>query len=309
MHRIIAGGTGFIGRYLVKQWLSQRYKVTVIGRSATAIEEAFGKKVQAITWDELPSKGPELLRSASLIVDLAGANIGDMRWTPERKQEIIASRIESTQRLSELCASLADKSPFLFNASAIGIYGFSNDTKQVFTEEAHINFSQFTDFVSQVARPWESATEIAKAHGVHVINLRFGVVLGSDGGVLQKLATPFKWGLGGVIGNGLQPISWIHIADVAAIIEFLVKNTDIHGGVNCVAPGWVTQSEFARTLAKTLHRPCFLPMPAKLMHLLYGQMADELLLSGQIVAPQVLLQSGYHFLYPTLGQALGEIYK
>ncbi len=308
MHRIIAGGTGFIGRYLVQQWLAQKHDVTVIGRSADTIKQVFGSAVNEVTWDEFPAQAFSLLRSASLVVNLAGTNIGEKRWTPDRKQEIIASRIESTQLLSECCASLADRSPALFNASAIGVYGLDSSFKQTFNEESFINFSQFSDFVSQVARPWEKATEIAKAHGVHVVNLRFGVVLGANGGVLQKLALPFKLGLGGVVGSGKQPFSWIHIADIAAIIEFLLTKSDICGGVNCVAPNWVTQAEFAKTLAKTLHRPCVLPMPAKLLQLLYGQMADELLLSGQIVEPLTLLQNDYQFLYPNLKQALDNIY-
>src|SRR3990167_1274561 len=170
MHRIIAGGTGFIGRYLVQQWLAQNHRVTVIGRSTATIKERFGLTVNAVSWEEFPAQAHALLRSAALVVNLAGANIGEKRWTPDRKQEIIASRIESSQLLSECCASLADRAPTLFNASAIGVYGLDPSFKQSFNEETPINFSQFTDFVSQVARPWEKATDIAKAHGVHVVN-------------------------------------------------------------------------------------------------------------------------------------------
>jgi hypothetical protein len=309
MHRIIAGGTGFIGRYLVQQWLAQDIPVTVISRSKDTVQKVFGDKVMPLTWQELSSQPASLIRAADIIVNLCGANIGTHRWSATRKQEIIDSRLEPTRLLTELCTVLGDKAPPLLNASAIGIYGLPTDFNQQFDENSVINFEAFPDFVSAVTRPWETTTIIAKAHGVHVVNLRFGVVLGPNGGVLKQLSLPFKLGLGGKIGSGQQPFSWIHIHDLANIIEFLLKNLEVCGPVNIVAPEWVTQEKFAKTLAKVLHRPCVMTTPAALLHLIYGQMADELLLSGQIVKPTKLINAGYQFAFPTLEAALKDIYS
>lgn len=309
MYRIIAGGTGFIGRYLVQQWLEQDIPVTVISRDKSTVQRVFGDKVMPLTWQELSSQPSSLLRAADVIVNLCGTNISDKRWSASQKQAIINSRLEPTRILTELCTALGDKAPPLLNASAIGIYGLPANFNQQYDEDSLINFEEYPDFVSTVTRPWETATVLAKAHGVHVVNLRFGVVLGQHGGILKRLSLPFKLGLGGKIGSGQQPFSWIHIQDIANIIEFLLKNMDICGPVNVVAPEWVTQAEFAKTLAKTLHRPCLLPTPAALLRLVYGQMAEELLLSGQIVIPKKLTEAGYQFMFPTLDAALNDIYS
>ncbi|MFN7098246.1 MAG: epimerase, partial [Gammaproteobacteria bacterium] len=232
LHRIIAGGTGFVGQYLVKNWLKKNFNVTVISRKKQTIQDVFGSTVTGLSWEEFEDAPISLLHSSSLIVNLTGASIGDSRWSIARKQEIIQSRIHSTKLLSNLCAIKADHSPLFFNASAVGVYGINDYPNQVVDEDTDIDFDHAHDFLAQVARPWETATAIAKAHGVHVINMRFGAVLGKNGGMLKKLLLPYKMGLGGVIGTGKQPISWIHIDDVANIIEFLVSHTELHGGIN-----------------------------------------------------------------------------
>lgn len=307
-HRIIAGGTGFIGQNLVKNWLQQNINVTVISRSKKSIIDVFGSTVNPLTWDDLEENPLPLIHSASLIVNLSGVSIGDKRWSPTRKQEIIESRLHSTKLLSNLCAIEADRAPMLFNASAIGIYGLSENQQQVLTEDTEIDFEHALNFLAQIAQPWESITAVAKAHGVHVINMRFGVVLGKDGGMLKKLTLPYQLGLGGIIGTGQQPISWIHIADVINIIEFLTQHSELYGGINFTSPQWVSQAEFARTFAKVLHRPCILQTPAKVLQLIYGEMANELLLSGQAVYPKRLLEAGYQFKFPDLLSALENVY-
>jgi uncharacterized protein (TIGR01777 family) len=307
-HRIIAGGTGFIGQHIVHNWLAQNIKVTVISRKKQTIHDVFGSTVNGLTWDEFEEAPLPLLHSSSLVVNLTGASLADKHWSNARKQEIIGSRMRSTKLLSNLCAIEADRSPMLFNASAIGVYGLENQGK-IFDEDTAITFEQANDFLAQVARPWESATAVAKAHGVHVINMRFGVVLGKDGGMLKKLMLPYKMGLGGTIGTGIQPITWIHIDDIINIIEFLTTHPELHGGINFTAPQWVTQTEFAKILAKVLHRPCILPTPAKLMQLVYGEMANELLLAGQAVYPKRLLEAGYQFKFPDLTSALENLLR
>lgn len=308
-HYVIAGGTGFIGQQLVKHWRQQEIEVTLISRSRSTIHEIFGDTVNAITWDDLERYTSDQLHSVSLIVNLCGASIGEQKWTEERKNILLNSRLQSTSLLSQLCAAHADKAPLLFNASAIGYYGFSDHITPAFDEDSPINLNPSHHFLADIAHSWEEATKIAKAHGVHVINLRFGVVLGKGGGVLKKMTLPFKLGLGGKIGAGTQPFSWIHIKDVVHILDFLIAHPELHGGINLTAPEIVTQLTFAQTLAKTLKRPSCFTTPAKLLQYIYGEMADELLLSGLSVYPKCLINAGYQFHFPDLESALRDIYK
>jgi len=310
-HRIIAGGTGFIGQYLISHWLKAGIKITVIGRSQKKIESRYGQTVQAVTWDELPLISRELFRGAELVLNLAGANIAAGRWSIGRKQQILQSRVDTTTQLCELLALMGDKAPTLYNASAIGVYGLAASTAQgqlppAVDENTYIDFTQHPDFLSAVARQWELATHTSKAHGVYVLNLRFGVVLGRHGGALANLLPSFKLGLGGPIGDGHQAFSWIHIDDLRGIIEFLLQHPEVHGAVNVVAPECVNQRRFAKTLGKVLHRPTLMRTPAWLLRLLFGDMADELLLSGQHVKPTYLTTLGYSFHYPTLLSALTQ---
>lgn len=314
MRYLIAGGTGFIGQYLSKAWLTEGIEVTVVGRDKqkimTCFEESNGSPVHAMTWQELEAQGSRALTGIHMVLNLAGANIGQARWSDARRQVIVESRSKTTKLIGSLCAQLADKAPLFFNASAIGIYGLQAPILQglppSLDEEIEIDFSTAPDFLAQVARIWEAKTHLAKAHGVAVVNLRFAVVLGPNGGVLQQLAMPFKWGLGGPMGTGQQVFSWVHIADVKAAIDFLLSHPTLVGPVNLVAPNAVTQREFALTLAKQLHRPCLFATPAWLLNMLYGEMANELLLQGQHVRPLRLLAQGFEFKYPTLAQALAH---
>lgn len=309
MHRIIAGGTGFIGQYLVHQWLAAGKKVTVIGRSLSAIHKVFGDDVQGIIWNELPEQSRELFRGAELVLNLAGANIGSQRWTSTRKQQLIDSRVNTTMQLCELLALMGDKAPPLFNASAIGIYDLAKPSVNFappVDETSIIDPTQTHGFLRTIAEQWEMATHASKAHGVHILHLRFAVVLGKGGGVLAKLLPTFRLGLGGKIGSGQQAFSWIHIDDVAAIIELLLAHPEFHGAVNLVAPECVSQAQFAKTLGQVLHRPTCMNMPAWLLHLMFGEMADELLLAGQHVKPYQLEKLHYRFLYPTLREALQQ---
>ncbi|NNM59501.1 MAG: TIGR01777 family protein [Legionellales bacterium] len=306
-HYIIAGGTGFIGQQLVQHWLEQGIRVTVVSRTLKTVQNIFGDSVKGLTWVDLEQHSSAQLHPVSLIVNLCGASVGEKRWTENRKTELIRSRMQSTTILSQLCAALADKAPILFNASAASFYGYSESPSPVFDEDSPINLNQTHHFLSDLAHAWEESTEIAKAHGVHVINLRFGVVLGKGGGILKKMTLPFKLGLGGKLGDGTQPMSWIHIRDVVNIIDFLREHPELHGGINLTAPEVVTQLKFAQTLAHTLKRPSCFSTSAKFLKYVYGEMADELLLSGQAVYPKRLLEAGYQFQFPSLEMALQDI--
>lgn len=308
MHRIIAGGTGLIGKRLAEHWLAQNHTVSIIGRSKERIEKVFGKKVKAITWDKLSKDD---LRTTFTLINLAGENIASKRWTKHRKQQILTSRTETTAKLAQLLVELGPDAPHLFNASAIGIYGLQtqepNHLPPRLDEESPIPCDHPPDFLSLVACRWEEAAKRAIDAGVRVTFLRFGVVLAAEGGALPQLVRPFRYYLGGPIGTGDQPFSWVAIEDVIRAIDFLIDHPELTGPFNIVAPGCVRESELAAIIAGILNCPDKLRLPSTVVKLLFGEMGRELLLEGQHVYPTRLLTSEFSFHYPTLQSILFKI--
>lgn len=308
MQRIIAGGTGLIGKRLVAHWLQQQHDIIVVGRSKKRIQDIFGNRVQALSWEQLTT---QLLQSAELIVNLAGESIGTKRWTKLRKQQILNSRVDTTSELARLLAPLGAASPPLFNASAVGIYGlqqsFVDRLPPPLTENTPINHPK--DFLSLVGQQWERAANPAIDRGVRVIFLRFGVALAKEGGALPKLMQPFEYYLGGPIGSGYQPFSWVAIADVIRAIEFLMNHPETTGPFNIVSPQCVQQAIVAKTIAKVLKRPDAVRLPAWLIELLFGEMGRELLLEGQHVYPLRLHEMNFKFHYAEIETALNKIVK
>ena len=305
MHRIIAGGTGLIGTELIHHWLAQGHQVTIISRSTEKVRKIFQNRVNAVDIDSLK---PELFHQADVVVNLAGAGIADKRWSEARKQEILNSRIHVTQKIVKLLTMLGQNAPPLFNASAIGIYGLqqqvSNGLPIKLDENTPIDWNSAPDFLSHIGHEWEKATQPATASGIRVVNLRFGVVLSKKGGALPKIVQPFYFFLGGPIGTGQQPFSWVAIEDVVRAIDFLLPKKEMTGPVNIVAPGCTTQQELARAIGKIIGKPCVVPTPGFALKLVFGEMADELLLEGQHVYPTRLLESGFTFSYPEIESAL-----
>lgn len=311
MDIIIAGGTGFIGRELVDHFVSSSYQVSVISRDAEKIFQIFGNKVKNLTWKQLQQQGSQSLKGANILINLAGANIGSKLWSVQRKQEILSSRIDTTSQLAKWCSQLGKSAPSLLNASAIGVYGLQEacvfGLPPALDEKIPIDYNSAPDFLAKVARAWEKATWVAKDAGVRVVNMRFGVVLGKQGGALKQLVLPFKYFVGGKIGSGQQPFSWIALDDLIKAIDFIINHNEITGPINLVAPQSVTQNEFAKLVGKILHRPTKMVLPAWLLKLITGQMAEELLLRGQHVIPKRLLEEGFVFSYDSLEKALVSI--
>ena len=300
---LIAGGTGFIGQALIADRLKRGDTITVLGRNIDKIHRCYKDSVKALTWEQL-STGT--LAQFDVVINLAGENIGDKRWSKARKAAILKSRTVTTQRLAHLCAELVEAAPRLLNASAIGIYG-AHPTASVVDETIPINRPPFPDFLTEVGVRWEEATQAAKTAGVNVVNLRFAVVLGLRGGMLKKLWLPFRLGLGQIIGNGKQKISWVSVSDVINSIDIILHNEQLTGPINIVSPQVISQREFAKTLANYLHRPCWLRLPKPLILCLFGQMGKELLLSSQCVEPKVLTEHEYRFITPTLADCLAKL--
>ena len=242
------------------------------------------------------------------MINLTGASIGEKRWSGERKREILDSRVKPTRMLAEYCAELKEQSPVLLNASAVGVYGLQPEVADglppALDETTKINFNESTDFLSAVGRRWEQMLQIAEQAGVRVVKMRFGVVFGPNGGALVKMKLPFLFYLGGPIGSGQQPFSWVSLFDLIHAVKFLLNHSDIKGPVNIVSPNCITQKTFAKTLGEVLEKPSILPMPGLLLKLALGQMAKELLLSGQHAKPKVLLENGFEFQYADLKKAL-----
>lgn len=232
------------------------------------------------------------------VVHLAGENIATGRWTPEKKARIRDSRVEVTRRLCEAVAKLASPPRVVICASAVGYYGNRGD--EVLREES----APGADFIAGLCRDWEAATKPAVDAGIRVVNLRFGVILSAAGGALAKMLTPFKLGLGGVIGDGRQWMSWVALDDAVGVISGALADETLRGPVNVVAPRPVTNREFTKTLGRVLRRPAIFPLPAFAARLAFGEMAGALLLSSQRVEPAKLVASGYRFRFPELGVAL-----
>jgi uncharacterized protein len=251
-------------------------------------------------WD--PATGridePERLEGLDAAVHLSGASVASQRWTESYKREMAESRVASTRFLSETLAALRQPPPVLVKASAVGFYGNRGD--EILDEDSTAGRGYFPELCTA----WEAAARPAVDAGIRVVHLRFGMVLGRDGGAMARLAPLFRLGLGGRLGNGRQWMSWISEEDAVAAALFAVDNPALSGPVNLAAPQPVTNADFTRELARAVHRPALLPAPAFALRLALGAMADEALLASTRAVPNRLTQAGFAFSHPTLPQAL-----
>lgn len=307
MEILIAGASGFIGSALVKK-LQIKHSLTLVGRNLNKLKQQFSSHAENSyvlkTWEELSSLNA---LNYDVIINLSGYNISASRWNEKTKNKIIDSRVNTTKTLVNWIID-QKANPHFICANAVGIYGLQkNNDLNSLDEDSLIDFNNPKDFVSEVGIAWQNALNQALDYGMKVTSLRFGVVLKRAEGMLKKLTPSFYFGLGSVIGDGSQVISWIHIEDLVAIVEFILKNSDLEnltGAVNVTSSYPVTQRQFAKTLASIMKRPMFLKMPGFLINLLFGEMGRELLLHGQRVVPMKLLKAGYKFKYPKLRDAL-----
>lgn len=309
---LIAGGSGFIGQALIKRWQATQRSITVLGRDPQKIDKLFDSNVKTISWQQFDADPQAQLSDIDVIVNLCGANIGAKLWTKKRREQLLASRVNTTCKLASACATLGSESPRLLNASAIGIYGLQRSCQYGLSEAVNENTdvsNHSDDFLSEIGRAWEAELHVAEQADVHVVKMRFGVVLDRNGGALPRIAMPFKFGLGGPVGDGHQAFTWISLDDLCCAIEFLIDTPNIEGPVNLVAPKCISQLELAHALGRVLHRPSFMPLPAFVVKTLFGEMGNELLLQGQHVVPTRLLREGFKFQHPDIDTALTNIYQ
>ena len=253
-----------------------------------------------ISWDPAQPISPDALSGFDALIHLAGESVLG-RWTAAKKARIRDSRIPTTRHLAQALSQARNKPKVFLSASAIGYYG--DRANEVLNEDS----GSGSGFAAELSREWEAAALPATEAGIRTVQMRMGIILGKNGGALQTMLPPFKIGIGGKLGSGRQWMSWIDVQDVVGAIQHLLKTDQVRGPVNVVAPTPVTNTEFTKTLARVLSRPAIFPLPAFAAKLVFGQMADELLLASQRVQPARLLSSGYIFRFPQLRTSLQRI--
>lgn len=290
---LITGASGLVGSHLGQELRRGGHTVVPMSRSAPSDGS------EAIVWK--PNEGeldPADLEGADVIVHLAGESIAAARWTEKKKQAIRDSRVNGTTLLSGAIARMQRKPAVLICASAIGIYGSRGDEMLDETSDAG------DSFLADVCKQWEAACQPAREAGVRVVNARFGMVLSGDGGALKAMLTPFRMGVGGVVGDGLQWWSWVSLADAVRAITFAMDHEKMDGPMNVVSPNPATNREFTKALGKVISRPTILPLPAFAAKMMMAEMADELLLASARVQPRRLLEAGFEFHHAELEPAL-----
>jgi uncharacterized protein (TIGR01777 family) len=296
---LITGASGLIGKALQESFRQKGYEMLLAGRGEP-------KNPNEIQWDAgqgFAGSDLERLEGLDAIIHLAGENISALRWTEEKKKAIRDSRVHGTHSVVETIARLKQKPIVFISASAIGYYGDRGE------EQLSETSRPGDTFLSGVCKEWETESRRAEDSGVRTVLLRNGIVLSKDGGALATMLTPFKFGVGGVVGSGQQWMSWISLDDVVRIVNYALEHEHLRGAVNVVAPHPVTNEEFTKTMGEVLYRPTILPLPEFAVNLVFGEMGDALLLDSTRVIPKRLEEAGFEFKFPTLKKALENAVK
>ncbi|MEQ1762998.1 MAG: TIGR01777 family oxidoreductase [Pyrinomonadaceae bacterium] len=294
MRILITGASGLIGKALQESFAEKGYEMLLATRSEP-------KNPSQIQWDAdtgFREEDLERLEGLDAVIHLAGENIAGLRWTEEKKKAIRDSRVFGTRSMIEAFDKLKDKPKTFISGSAMGFYGDRGDDEMTESSPAG------KTFLAEVCKEWEAESRRAEDLGIRTVLLRTGIVLSKDGGALATMLTPFKLGVGGVVGDGKQWMSWVSLDDVVGIINYVLDNENVRGAVNISAPNPVTNEGFTKTLGSVLYRPTFLPLPEFAVHMVFGEMGDALLLDSTRVIPKRMNDAGYEFKYPELKAAL-----
>jgi uncharacterized protein len=299
---VIAGGTGFLGAALARALIADGHEPIVLTRARPAAR-AGAIAVREVVWTPdgtADSSWSHALEGAAVVVNLAGESIASGRWTDLRKRRILDSRALATRSLARAITAASARPAVFISGSAVGIYGPRGD--EVITEDSPTG----SDFLAGVCKAWETEARTVEGH-TRVVYLRTGLVLARDGGALARMLPPFRMGIGGPLGSGRQYMPWIHRRDWVDLVRFLMRTPEAQGPVNVTAPNPVTSAEFGRALGAALRRPAFLPTPAFAVRLMFGEMGDALLLSGQRAVPARAERLGFRFGFPQLRDALQSV--
>ena len=292
MKVLITGSTGLLGTELQRSFTEKGYELLLASRK----EPQDDKHIQ---WSiEEGFTDPEKLEGVDVVVHLAGENVSGLRWTDEKKKAIRDSRVLGTRNVVDAISKLKNKPKVFVASSAIGFYGERGE------EEVTESSAAGDNFLAGVCKEWEAESRRAEDAGIRTVLLRTGIVLSKDGGALATMLTPFKLGVGGVVGSGKQWMSWISLEDEIAVINYVIENENIRGAVNAVSPNPVTNEEFTKTLGSVLYRPTILPLPEFAVSMIFGEMGDALLLASTKVMPKRLEDAGFEFKHPNLKEAI-----
>lgn len=310
MKVLLTGATGFIGKKLCQSLLASGHQLHILTRDAKKAEQSILNQagIRFFSWNYKTEMLPvDCLSGVDAVINLMGESVASGRWTEQRKQEILSSRILSTEKL---VAALQDSATYqhqvktFISTSAIGIYGAQQDN---IIDESYLPVQLPSDFLATVCRQWEAALQPLNKK-IRTCIVRVGIVLGKESGALKQMLLPFQLNLGGPIGDGKQYMSWIHIDDIVAVYQYLLEHDHCVGVYNGTAPQPVTNSIFSQHLAKVLHRLAIFPVPRFMLKLIFAEMSD-VILTGQRVLPNKILQEGYTFKYSNLDGALKQILK
>lgn len=294
---LVSGASGLVGRALIKQLRRDSYQVYPLVRTREVNHAA-------IFWDPVAGAiEAKRLEGMDAVVHLAGENIATGKWTTEKKRRLWVSRVEGTRLLAETLDHLSKPPKVLICASALGYYGNRGD--QWLDEDAVAG----QGFLAEMCTAWEGACDAARKRGIRVVNLRIGIVLTRDGGMLAQVEPIFRKGLGGPLGDGGQFLSWIDLGDLVEMITFILRDETIEGAVNAVAPHPITNREFATTLGRFFKRPAILRVPAWVLCLLYQEMAQEALLASARLSARKITSKGFSFQSPTIDMALNRLFS
>lgn len=299
MKILITGASGLIGKAVVKSLIANGHELLLAGRGEP-------KNANQIEWsveEGFKEADRDRLEGLDAVIHLAGESIAGLRWTDDKKKAIRDSRVLGTRNLVNDLARLEKKPKVFISASAMGFYGDRGD--EVLSEASPPGDT----FLSDVCRDWEIESRRAEDLGIRTVLPRFSIVLSKDGGALATMLTPFKLGVGGVVGSGEQWMSWVSLDDVVNIVNLALEDERFRGAVNVASPNPVTNQEFTKTLGDVLYRPTFLPLPEFAVNLVFGEMGDALLIDSTRVEPKRLKDAGYEFKFTNLRSALENAVK
>ncbi|WP_160723024.1 TIGR01777 family oxidoreductase [Bacillus sp. USDA818B3_A] len=298
MKIVITGGSGFIGQKLTDFFLERGHELVVLTRKKVHKTE---ERLTYVNWMTEGSSPENEIKHADAIINLAGVSINKGRWDANHQKQIYESRMKATDELIRMINHFEKKPSVLINASAIGVYPAS--LHEVYTEGS---IEAADDFLGRTVLDWEKKAGQVERMGIRPVFMRFGVVLGKEGGALPLMVLPYKLFAGGTVGSGEQWVSWVHVQDVIRAIDFALQNQRLRGPVNVTAPTPVRMKEFGKRIGTVLHRPHWLPVPSFVMKIVLGK-KSALVLEGQYVVPAVLQKEEFEFTYPSLDDALRDL--
>ena len=302
MRIIIVGATGFIGRSFVSSCIGKGYQIVALVRDRNRARNLLGNNVEIVDINDSDEILKEIFENSDALVNLSGKQLAGVRWTSAKKREFESSRIGVANRLSEIVLDCKNPPKVIVSSSAVGVYG--NRSSEKLFEHSQLG----SDYLSQMCVDWEAAAASSQRKETRVCLLRFGVVIGREGGILKQIMPGFNFGIGSYIGNGRQIVPWVHISDVVNVIHKCISDSEMFGSVNVTSPNPVTSKDFALKLANITNAKFVLPVPSVFLKIVFGE-GEKVLTNSQNAFPEKLIQQSFEFQFPDLESSLAEEVK